>query len=227
MNVLANTQRGLNKKYSSELSETVVPKDATEEQKEEINEFNRLAQEERKTELPPVYQPLLVNCDLLFGLADKLGVSSSERTEIDTILHPDNKYLFLTVPLDNLYRMGAKRGGNDTEDVNMEEGRLSIPAKYVNEDSIITVTKGAKSKKVPGEWRLETVNRETEGSPTTFVAKYVNDEAAGNYSDGDKVTVTIENGYGETKAKTTCKFRVCIEERWGFIPDSITFERIG
>ena len=52
-----------------------------------IKEFNKWREKERKTELPPVYQPLMLNCDFLVGLANELGITDSEKTKLDNMLH--------------------------------------------------------------------------------------------------------------------------------------------
>ena len=43
--------------------------------------------EDRKLALPAVYEPLLLNCELLFSLAEELGINDDDRTNINEILH--------------------------------------------------------------------------------------------------------------------------------------------
>ena len=49
------------------------------EKKNEIKEYNKWREKERKTELPPIYQPLMLNCDFLTGLANELKISPIRR----------------------------------------------------------------------------------------------------------------------------------------------------
>ena len=50
-------------------------------------------EEARKTELPPLYEPLVLNCDLLFALANELKIDNSEKTVINKILQTEKDRL--------------------------------------------------------------------------------------------------------------------------------------
>ena len=54
--------------------------------KEVVRTYNKSLKQERKMELPTIYEPLVLNCDLLFALADKLDISSTEKGKVDGIL---------------------------------------------------------------------------------------------------------------------------------------------
>ena len=47
----------------------------------------------RETELPALYEPLVLNCDLLFALADEMQISDMEKTEIEAILQAQKALL--------------------------------------------------------------------------------------------------------------------------------------
>ena len=93
-------QRAANVAYLAEVEKAEAPQGATEAQKKDVEDYNRMLTEERKVELPPTDEALLLNCDLLFALADELGVSDAQRQSIDGILHEDGAPLFLVPPLD-------------------------------------------------------------------------------------------------------------------------------
>lgn len=82
VNCLVNEQRELNAVYLAPVVEAEEPKGATKEQKEEIKAYNKMLKEIRKTELPPVSEPLLLNCELLFALADELAIDSTPSLEM-------------------------------------------------------------------------------------------------------------------------------------------------
>lgn len=104
VNCLVNEQRELNAVYLAPVVEAEEPKGATKEHKEEIKAYNKMLKEIRKTELPPVSEPLLLNCELLFALADELEIDSTEQARIDKMLHGNGDNLFLTASIDNQFR---------------------------------------------------------------------------------------------------------------------------
>lgn len=68
--------------------------------------YNKLLKTERKTELSAVYEPLVLNCDLLFALAEKKDITAPEKSKIEGILEGTflvetyaNRYTFLIVDL--------------------------------------------------------------------------------------------------------------------------------
>ena len=66
------------------------------EEKKRVKEFNNNLKETRKTELISVYEPLILNCELLFALADEIGISQAEKNDMDDILKNN---VFLVEPL--------------------------------------------------------------------------------------------------------------------------------
>ena len=74
VNSLVEEQRKKNSEYLGAIKEQEIPKDSTKEQKKEIKNYNKLLKEERKTALPPTYEPLVLNCDLLFALAEEKNI---------------------------------------------------------------------------------------------------------------------------------------------------------
>ena len=81
VNDLVTQQRVANAAYLAEVEKAEAPQGATEEQKKDVEDYNRMLTEERKAELPPTDEALLLNCDLLFALADELGVSDAQAPE--------------------------------------------------------------------------------------------------------------------------------------------------
>lgn len=72
-------------------------------EKEKTEKYNEYIKEKRKTELSPVYEPLLINCELLFSISEKLDISNKEKEKIDNILHNNGGKLFLADTLDQQF----------------------------------------------------------------------------------------------------------------------------
>ena len=93
----------MNATYLAAVKETAVPKGSTNSQKDQINNYNKMLKETRKTEFAPVSEPLRLNCDLLFGIAKELTPTEKAKSDADKILHPNGARLFLNESLDDLY----------------------------------------------------------------------------------------------------------------------------
>ena len=224
VNNLVGEQRKQNDEYLSVIVGKSAPSDATKEEKKEIDNYNKKLREERKTALPPVYQPLLVNCDMLFALADKLDVPEADRTRIEGILHPKEAAIFLTEPLDARYRMSSNADDSDPDDIKLEETRIILPATLLSDASTVKVTTGRKAKKVPGKWTVKKVKRDSNEKVETFEATLENKDAKGSYSDGDIVTITITDGDGDLKVERTYQFKAKVEKLLIF--SSVSFGKV-
>ena len=181
VNYLVGEQQSLNAAYLAPVQKTAVPKDATKNEKKQIENANKALEELRRTELPPVCEPLRLNCDLLFALADELKVSESERQKIDGILHPNGAPIFLTEALDEQYWFlhGSKL---DMANIDIEFGGTAIllPAACCTSDTEITVSVQEENTEEPvilTDWKVDSVNRETEGDISTYHAVYTSDQA--------------------------------------------------
>ena len=181
VNYLVSEQQRLNAAYLAPVQKTAVPKDATKSEKKQIENANKTLEETRKTELPPVYEPLRLNCDLLFSLADILKVSESEQQKIDGILHPNGVPIFLTETLDEQYWF-LHESKLDTANTEVEFGGTAIilPVACCTNDTEITVSvqeANAEEPVVLTDWKVDSVNRETEGDISTYHAVYTSEQA--------------------------------------------------
>lgn len=179
VNYLIDEQRSLNSTYLSPIKEVTKSKDANKQEKKQIDEYNKMLKKKRETELPPVYEPLRLNCDLLFALANKLGLSYSEKTNIEAIIHKNGDPIFLTRALDNKYWFTNK---TNTDKIEIEYGGTAIilPAEAVTENAKIVVTvkeKDATSADVFTDWLPDKVKRENEGEISSFQVAYVSEVA--------------------------------------------------
>ena len=202
VNYLIDTQQTKNNEYLKEVEEKDVPKNATKEQKKEIKQYNKMVKEERKTALPPVYQPLVLNCDLLFGLADQLKIKDKEKANIDDMLHSGDTPLFLVKPLNDLYRFSADE--NSTPLLLEFDGEtLSVPAVLLSQGATIKATVAEDgNNQVYSDWQLKKVDRDKDNDINSYIAEYKSKQIKNQkYSENSSVTVEIippEGGKYET-----------------------------
>ena len=228
VNSMVSEQRTLNNQFMEEVVEAKAEPGSTKEQKEDIKNYNKLLKAERKTELPPVYEPLVLNCDLLFSLADMLNISINERNEIDSILHENGNSLFLVEPIDSIYYISKKTIDNVDENIVFEGNELTIPARYISADGEITVTvTDDDTTEDFTDWKITQVKRKTKGDISTFLATYTSNAAKKyKFEDGTKIKIIITCKKGMNTQAITAEFESKLKENWKIIPDQIVFQRI-
>ena len=228
VNNLVSKQYSMNETFLAEVVEVKAEKGDTSEKKDEIKKYNKMLKEERKTELPPVYEPLMLNCDLLFSLAEELKLPEKETLQIEQILHENSEPLFLVNELDNLYTFSPNDIDTSEIDMSFDGEKLVIPAKYVSDDTKITVTiKGKNTLETIDDWKLTKVTRKTEGDIDTFKAMYSSETAKKfKYSGNMEVDIEINAKPDSAAESLHFKYNTELQKRWGIIPDKLTYQRI-
>ena len=150
--VLLKEQRSINDTYLAEVVKQTATepdyrymtddekKEAEKEYKEEkkrVKSYNKALIESRKTELPAVYEPLVLNCELLFALADQMNVSDAEKADIEAILKTSSNGIFMVKPINAAYSFTDNKVENTIE---LSKDELIIPADLLTSDSKIVVT---------------------------------------------------------------------------------------
>lgn len=150
--VLLKEQRTLNNAYLADIVEQTAAepdyrymtesekKEAKQEYKDEqrrIKDYNKALRESRKTELPALYEPLILNCELLFALANKVNISRDEQADIRAILETDTNGIFLVKPINDAYSFGECDTKNTIE---LSKNEIIIPAELLTAGSTITVS---------------------------------------------------------------------------------------
>lgn len=159
---LVDEQFALNSTYLNKVEEVATPKNATKDQKNQIKQYNKMLKEAREKELPPVYEPLQLNCDLLLALASKLNVSDSEKQKIDSILHPGGETLFLTAPLEAISWTSPVKLNMDLTEVDFAGNAIKLPASLISDGAKIEVSITEQSATTPDvitDWQIASVNR--------------------------------------------------------------------
>ncbi len=219
VNHLIEQQKKLNSTYLADVKEVEIPEDASKEEKKQIKEYNKSLNTERKTELPPVYEPLILNCDLLFALAEELNIESAEKINVNGILEGafiadtyKNRYSF-----DSSWEMPA---------VKFDKTEIVIPASLFVEGSTIkvTVTEGDKSKTYE-DWTVKKVGRE--GKTADEFEVILKSDKAKKQEWSGKTTVKVEIIDGENYEPTAINFKVSnYKEGVLVLPDKIEFKQV-
>lgn len=228
VNILADSQKELNKTYLAEVKQVEKKKSATKREKKEIKEYNKALKNERKIALPPVNESLYLNCDLLFALADKLDISQLEKDKIDSILHDNNKQMFLTKALDNRFWFDHKNDMVKAKDITLEFNgkKLVVPATCVTDrSSIIVSVKRGKKKHVIKDWKVKEVVRPKNSKVSDFEVTYESEKGSKyKYQDGDAITITIVP-VSETPEENLVFTYNAKAEKVAFVFNHIAFER--
>lgn len=227
VNYLIDEQSKLNRTYLAEVKKRNTPKSASKAEKKEIKQYNKMLEKDRKTELPPVYEPLYLNCNLLFALAGETHISDVEKTRIEKILHGDQREdpLFLTSSLDNSYYFNGKHKTDDSK-VSYGDGALKIPANLVSARSQITVSvESGKRKAKITDWTVKEVKRK-KGDPVTAMTVLYESKTGKkfDYQDGDKITVVLTPVDGSKCPDIKMIFNAK-EKKWLKIIPEMVFER--
>ena len=183
VNYLVGEQRTMNTAYLAPVQTENVPKDASREEKKQIEEYNDMIKETRKVEMPPIYEPLRLNCDLLFAIADETDLPETDKTKIDKMLHPNDEPLFLTMGIDEAYWFNNPyEKPVESADIACEFGGnvLILPTYLLTKDALVTVLVTEPDIEAPivfRDWTIDKTVRGTEGDLTTFETALVSAEA--------------------------------------------------
>lgn len=233
--ILLDEQVALNTTYLEEVKEITVEepdyrfmtetekKEAQQEYKEEqkrVKAYNKALKETRETELPLLYEPLILNCELLFALADEIDISDSEKTEIEDILRTDYNGVFLSKVINSRYSFGSPK---EEYGIDFSKDEISIPVYLLNEGTqiVITVKDGGETTTIDDCTVTEVVRKEKEFD--SFIA-YVSSEALKDYAwtANTKVSVSIYNG--DNYDPNIFNFKVKEYKNNWLIADKVVFE---
>ena len=137
VNYLTAEQEVLNKQFMSPVKEVKDEDATTREEKKKIKDYNNELNDRRKVELAPVYEPLRINCEMLFAVADELKISKSEKTVIEGIINKPGEEVFMSADLQNIFTFSPETISIDVE---FDKNTIVLPANYVSNDSVIKVT---------------------------------------------------------------------------------------
>ena len=211
--ILLKGQRSLNETYLKDVQEVKVEepdykymdekekkekKKEYEEEQKRVKKYNKALKEERITELPSLYEPLVVNCELLFALADELGISDTEKADIEAILKTSTNGTFMTKPINDAYSF------NDSAkqySISFDKDEISIPADLLTAESKVTVyVTDNNNTETFDDCEIKKVVRKG-SSIDTFTANYSSKKLK-KYKWTPDSKVTVEIKYNDANEKT-------------------------
>ena len=211
---LAREQRSLNAEYRAPLELRSVPWYASTETAAEIRKSNEALEKKRERELPPMYEPLVLTCDLLREIADKTDFSTLEAQTIDGILFPDDQLLFHSTRFDNTFRFFMRDLlRENTNGVSFDGTILGVPVAWTSADADIRMTvaaSGAKDAKATiSDWTLKRVVRTSSDDLSQWRAEYES-RTVGKYrwEPGDAVIITVRMRHNRTNTCITSRLAV-------------------
>ena len=225
---LLDEQKFVNTVYLADVQETATPKDATEIEKKEISQYNKLQKEERKTALPPIYEPLLLNCELLFALTQEINIPEAEAIRIDGILHENGEALFLTTPIDQMYWFASSRKTDASVITTTFNGsEFTLPVQYVTDNAYIkvTVTQGDEIT-VFDDWKVTKVERKEKDNLSSFMAFYSSTTAQKFKYSPDAMIVIEVVPHNSSEAEPLCfRYSTVAAKTW-IVFDTVNFQRV-
>ncbi|MBQ2382641.1 MAG: hypothetical protein II290_01260, partial [Oscillospiraceae bacterium] len=210
--------------YLAAVMEIEVPDGATKEQKKQIKDYNKALKERRETAAPPVYEPLLLNCDLFFALTEARPLSQAERATVEGILFGNGRPVFLSDTI------GARYGLVEIPaqfEAGFEKDEFTIPASLVSERSVIrvTVTEGGQDA-VYEDWNVDSVDR-PEDDFESFTVTFSSEEAEDQEWSADSVVKVEIFDEADTKYEpVVVEFRVSEYQKILFI-ETVKFEKVS
>ena len=234
--ILLKEQRAINNAYLSDVKELTIEEPdyryLTEQEKKEKKEwykeeqrrvkaYNKELRETRKTELPALYEPLVLNCELLFALADKLSISDTEKAEIEAILRTGSNGTFIVKPINDAYSFSNR---NNQYSVEFDGDSLLIPADLLSAGSVITITVTESGNSVTFD-DCEITKVERKGKTIdTFVA-HVSSKQLKKYDWTANSQVTITITYGDAYDRSIKMNFIVSEFQEHWYGDKVVFEQ--
>lgn len=225
VNNLVAEQQTMNATYLADVKEVTMPKDAEKNEKNQIKDYNKSLHKQRKVELPPVYEPLVLNCDLLFALAEERNISQAEKNKIESILYGSKNDLFLSEVMKTQYSFTNKFVNTDAQ---FKKDTLILPVSCVSEKSIIKVTVTNNGKiMVYDDWVVKAVDRPSNNSEK-FTVTYTSKEAEDQqWSKDSTVKVEIYADKSPNAGTVVIEFKVSKFKDLWVIPDTVEFMKVS
>lgn len=192
-------------KYMTEKEKKEKKKEYEDEQKR-VKKYNKALKEERITELPSLYEPLIVNCELLFALADELNISDSDKADIEAILKTASNGTFLTKPINDTFSFTQT---SNKYSISFNKDDIRIPADLLTEQSIITITIIDKGRtEIIDDCIINKVVRDG-NSIDSFMA-YYSSKKLKKYEWSPDSKITLEIKYEDANSRTIIKLVILV-----------------
>lgn len=238
--ILIQNQRELNKTYISDVVEvkTTEPdyrymtdqekKAAKKEyaaEKKRADAYNKALNSTRKTELPALYEPLILNCDLLFALAKELNIDDSEKKDIEAILQThttltNSQKVFISNPINYRYSFSDA----EKESIVLDKEKISIPVYLLTDSSTFSLTVEDSGKTTEfSDLVVSKVDRKNKSFDEFVAAVTSKSLKKYKWSTDSRITLTIS--YGDNINPVVASFRVSEYKDNKVLPDKVEFEQ--
>ena len=234
--VLLHEQKSMNQTYLADLqeAEAVEPdywfmsdedqKEAKAEYKAEkkrVKAYNEAMQEYRETELPPIYEPLRLNCDLLFALAEKRHISPAEKRRIEAVLETETNGVFLSEPVNNRYSF-EKHPSDAHMELNTDE--MKIPVSLLTDGTIIQAElTGEGGTVLCDDCVITKVERENEAFSSFYAV--VSSDKFSDYAWAADSKITVKIISEEQSEPQIFRFKVSEYDQKWYWWDKVVFEQ--
>ena len=233
--ILLDEQRAMNVTYLEGVKELTVDEPdyrfMTEEEKKEVEQeykdeqkrlkaYNKSLKETRKTELPSLYEPLVLNCELLFALADEINISNQEKSEIEAILQTGSNGVFMVDPINAHYSFST----NDfNRSIELQKDKVITPVNLLSADAKVVVTVTDNGQTVTFDDCVVTeVKREGDTVDSFFAHVSSKQMKAYKWTADSRATVKIT--YGEDIDGLQFQFKIAeFRDNW-ILADKVVFE---
>lgn len=161
-----------------------------EQEKKRVKQYNKTMKKARVTELPSLYEPLILNCELLFALADEMNINDVEKSDIEAILKTNSNGTFLTKPINDAFSFS---GSTNKYSINFTKDDIGIPAALLTAGAnvTVTVTEDGKSE-VYDDCKIQKVVRK-DSTIDSFTAYYSSKKLKKHtWTNNSKITVEIQ-----------------------------------
>lgn len=225
VNELKSEQKKLNDEYIAELKLEEIPQGTPDAKKKEIEAYNKQKKLERETELPPVYEPLKLNMDLLYALVEEMKMTDTEIAEMEDILYTGGKSLFVSKAMDELYLKPAKK---DYPAITYTGKDIMIPVDHLTPSVKIFVSMHELYQKVTNitDWQIVKVERKEKNNVTSYIATFHSKTAESyDFKKAKDILMNIKSLGSNDEMVYTFKYKVKNSKEWIFI-DKAEFEEI-
>ena len=224
VNHLTAKQKEINNTYIAAVKKVSIPDTATKSEKKKIKAYNEALEDKRETELPETYEPLAINCELLFAVANKLNISQADKDRIDGILSDGDASIFLTKPIRNIFTF---KPTNMFFSSKYEKDELTLPVSCVSQGAKIKVTVTSGDKFVVYEdWKIDEVKRPKKDF-SSFEVIYTSKKAGDcKWHKDSQVKVEIFNGDYSNSDPVVINFKISKYTHRKVGWDTVEFEQV-
>lgn len=191
VNELIPVQLGMNGAYAAPVKKKEGAENFpwSQEDKKDKHRYNKLLEQERKVELPPIHQPLLMNLELIHAILGAYPdyVDSSISSELL------GESPFLTEPLNERYVVGVDFD-LDAVEIEYDCDEVKIPASILAMGSkVVATVKQDSGASVIEDWAIDRVERGEDDDPSTHIAFFKSKSAKKfDYAEGATVKLEID-----------------------------------